>query len=50
MKDPEGRRTEQVFFKEHADLCLDSSSSESKTLVQKGQVDFMVDGGEKQKQ
>jgi len=49
VTDPEGRVIVQVFFTEHVDICLDSSSSELKTLGQKEQMDFMVDGGGKQK-
>jgi len=50
VTDPEGRAIEHVFFTEHVDICLDSSSSEAKILGQKEQVDVIVDGGKKQKQ
>jgi len=49
VTDPEGRAIEHVSFTEHVDTCLDSSSSEAKTLGQKEQVDVMVDGGKKAK-
>ena len=47
VTDLEGRAIEHVIFTEHVDTCLNSSSSEAKTLGQKEQVEFMVDGREK---
>lgn len=43
MTGPEGRAREQEVLKEHADLCLDKSSSEANDLGQKVQIKFMID-------